>query len=91
MRKDLLFSDDIEFADGDFATGPSDEQHIEHILQSAPGHYKQHPLVGADITQMLGSGFGSAEKRQITIALQSDGYQLKSIKFSNDKIQIDAE
>ncbi len=91
MRKDLLFDEDIITADGDFVTGPSDEQHIEHILIAAPGHYKQSPLTGADVTKMLGGPFGGIQKRAITLALLADGYEVNDVSFINGELQIDTK
>ncbi len=91
MRKDILFEDDIIIEDGDLVVGDSDRQHIEHILVAAPGHYKQNPLVGANITQMLSGPIGLSEKQNIKKALQSDGYNAKNIIFNEGGIEIDAE
>jgi len=39
---DILFADDLVIKNGDFGVGPSDQQHIEHILFATPGQFKQH-------------------------------------------------
>ncbi len=91
MRKDLLFDNDIVTADGDFVTGLSDEQHIEHILIAAPGHYKQSPLTGADVTKMLGGPFGGIQKRAITLALLADGYEINDVSLINGELHIDTQ
>ncbi|MEO0075648.1 MAG: oxidase [candidate division WOR-3 bacterium] len=94
MRKDLLLDEnnDLKIENGDFVIGQSDQQHIELILRSAPGHWKQHPLIGADLTKMLNAPLSLYEKQQIKVALQADGYKVNNITFNdNGEVIVDVE
>jgi hypothetical protein len=48
MATDILLTTDNEFQfkNGDFLTGYSDDQHIQHHLTANPGNYLQHPFLG---------------------------------------------
>lgn len=89
--KDIMFDSDLVFESGDFKVDDSAEQHIQHILTAAPGHYKQYPLIGADVTKMLNGPVGLSEKIKIKTALNADGFTVKNIIFNQEGIQIDAE
>lgn len=75
MAKDILKSS--IFLNGDFNVGFSDEQHVEDILLTAPGHIKDAPLIGVNITNYMNAPFSpktSAElEREIRLQLQADG------------------
>ena len=61
MRNDILLQPDengiwdLDIQNGELVIGPSDQQHIEMILQSAPGHWREHPLLGADLEEEAGA------------------------------------
>lgn len=46
---------DLNIAGGDFTVGPSDVQHVEDIIESFAGMWKQNPLLGVGIKQFLNS------------------------------------
>lgn len=81
---------DIIIENGDFKKGNATYQHIKNILQAAPGHYRQFPLIGANIRTMLNGPMNGEIRRQIRIHLISDGYEVKDIKEVNGQIVIDA-
>lgn len=93
-RFDILLDDDGDLAigDGDFLIGPSDDQHVAHIVLSHPGFWRQHPLVGFGISSYLKKS--TADTRSfvagLKVALASDGYKARSIDlsrgFSNFKL-----
>ena len=67
---------------GDLVIGPSDQQHIEMILQSAPGHWREHPLLGADLEEMLNGPATLAELRaKVNIQMELDGYSADSVQL----------
>lgn len=96
MRKDILLDgeSDLNFHNGDFDIGQSDQQHIEHILEAQKGEYKASPLVGFGIVNYLkkSTKIKSDFKRDLKIQLDHDGYQNPSIDlsdgFDNLKIEI---
>jgi len=69
-RKDILMDEngDVYAKTGDFVIDASDDQHVQHILESAKGDYKQFPLIGANIMQLLNGKVGVEERRDIILA-----------------------
>jgi len=92
-RQDILLDDelDLRIEDGDFVVGNSTQQEIECLLRAAPGHYKQNPLLGANITQDLNGPMNGETRRRIRVALLADGFKIKDISTVNGVISIDAE
>lgn len=81
---------DLIIENGDFKKGNATSQHIRNILQAAPGHYRQYPVIGADINQVVNIGLDDSIKKQIRYHLKLDGYEVKDIKEVNGEIVIDA-
>lgn len=81
--KDILLNEgDLDFENGDFKNGLSDNQHITDIIQSSPGAYKQFPLCGVAIINYLNSsGAQNILNREIRVQLQTDGYTINDITF----------
>lgn len=77
---------DLLIQNGDFVLGSSDEQHIIDIINSMPGDWKEHPLLGVGlITYLNGSGNTQALERNIKTQLQADGYSVNNPDASFDK------
>ncbi|CAM2904448.1 hypothetical protein [Flavobacterium frigoris] len=86
MRQDILRDDTggLAFADGDFATGQSDQQHVEDILDLQPGELKEFPLVGFGAINYIKRTITAAEfKRDLKVQLNMDGYANPIIDISN--------
>ena len=83
---DILLNEDLAITnDGDIHIGFSDNQHIEHIMRAAPGHFMQHPTLGADITNKLnGSIDRAAIKKTIKKNLTADNMRLDELKVTNE-------
>lgn len=61
---------------GDFMIAPSDNQHIEDILSSEPGWWKEFVLVGASLRRLLKAKFNTQTvESTIKQQLEADGYQ----------------
>ncbi len=84
MAKDILKSS--IFLNGDFNIGFSDEQHIEDILMSAPGHIKNSPLTGVAIVKYINSPLSPATvsklEKDIKLQLTADGATSVSAKVN---------
>jgi len=76
-RQDIKLTDsqDIVIDSGDFKIIESDVQHVQDIINSYPGWWKQYPLLGVGI-QFYNAGPQSDDLilREIKIQLDSDGY-----------------
>lgn len=91
MVNDILLNDDGDLAvnqQGDLVVGYSDTAHIADILESEPGHYKQHPLVGAALHRYINAPLSPLQaralKRAIGIQLEYDGVDNVEVHFDNN-------
>jgi len=84
--QDFLQDDnDFKFANGDLVIGDSEADHIEDIIGSAPGEWKEFPLVGVNINQYIGSAGKESEiSRQVKLQLTGDGYSQLTVNTSRD-------
>jgi hypothetical protein len=89
-RTDILLNqdNDLLIAGGDLVTGLSDEQHIRHLLEAAPGHYKQHPMTGANAVAMVGGADQGGLRRDVRLQLLADGYSVSQIIIKDNTIHI---
>ncbi len=77
MRKDILLdqNNDLAIQNGDFVVGLSDPQHVDLILQTNPGEWKEFPQVGFGVKGYLKSVENTVKfKRNLRIQLNFDGY-----------------
>ncbi|AQY22970.1 hypothetical protein [Riemerella anatipestifer] len=94
MRKDILLDEDgdLNFHNGDFDIGQSDQQHIEHIIAAQKGEYKNFPFVGFGVINYLkGDTSKSDFKRDLKIQIENDGYSNPKIDLSEgfEKLNIE--
>lgn len=62
---------------GDLAIDYSDQNHIQDIIESTVGSWKEFPALGVGIKQYQGSAGKEQQIQQIiSLQLQSDGYQV---------------
>ena len=94
-RKDILFGIepggdgvDLLIRSGDFVTGPSDLQHVLHILEASAGQYRQWPVLGAAVRRMLNGAVTGTEKRDVSVHLRLDGYKAKGIRFDGSRMRV---
>jgi len=86
MRQDILREENgnLSFANGDFATGQSDQQHVEDILDLQPGEIKEFPLAGFGAINYIKRTITADEfKRDLKIQLNYDSYDNATIDTSN--------
>jgi hypothetical protein len=93
IAQDFLLDEnyDLLVVNGDFVIGVSDNQHIQDIIQSYIGWWKQFPLVGVGIQSYVNSnGQDQALARSIQIQLQSDGFTVQNpqVTINPDEITI---
>lgn len=92
MRQDILLNQngDLSILNGDFKIGQSDSQHIELILKTNPNDWKENPVVGAGLVNMLGGNITGFAKRNIQVQLEADGYSLDKITENENGINVTA-
>lgn len=90
IRIDTAFN--ILTTNGDFLVNDSDEDHVNLILNSYLGAYKEYPLVGLGIINYQSSSTNpQIIIRDMTVQLNADGYQVNKITNQPDfKFFIDA-
>ncbi len=94
-RTDILVDENnrLRIENGDFVVGPSDVQHVDHIITDSPGDFKQFPQLGFGVIRYLKSNVTPTRfKRNLRVQLMLDGYKNPKIDvkdgFENLKIEI---
>lgn len=79
-RSDIIQKDNDLYVNpltNDFDIGPSDTQHVNDIVISSPGWWKQWVTLGVNIYSYLkGKGVTQKAIQSIRLQLQSDGYRV---------------
>ena len=76
---------------GDFIIRDSDVAHIDNIVGTNAGEWKQYPLLGVGIINFLNGAAGlQVAKRQIQDQLENDGYDVEKIVRSGETVNIEA-
>ena len=95
QSKDLKLENNDIYIDpvkGDFLITESDTQHVQDIVNSFVGWWKEFPTIGVGIKKYLGASGGvQVVKRAIKIQLKSDGYRTDKIIVKGEKIFITGE
>lgn len=84
---------DIQFVNGDFRIEESDAQHVEHIVFTDKGQFRQYPLIGVGIGRLLNGSPNKVEiQQQIKLNLESDGYNVRSVSVGlSDGLDLDID
>lgn len=96
MREDFLLDENNDFAtaDGDFVTGPADDQNVELLLVLHKGELKESPTIGVGLSNFIGKQNTNVAdmKREIKVGLQADGYKVKKLNIeANGNFDLDYE
>ena len=73
--------------------GETTAQNQAIILQAFKGEFKEHPTLGAGISDILGDNETTGWRREIALQLEADGMKVNSVglDLKNNKLTIDAE
>ncbi|MBV7268366.1 hypothetical protein [Winogradskyella luteola] len=84
-------NDDIIIANGDLLIGESLTQEVSLILRVNQGEFKNDPLIGANLIQLVKTNVSNSElKKRVKLHLQRDGKDYNQIKdFINLKRQVE--
>ena len=93
-RQDFLLDADknILCLAGDFSTGESDAQHVELLVSSNKGMFKESPTVGAGLIRFLKRADTAIRemRREINVQLAADGYKMTDLAMDeNGEYQIE--
>lgn len=81
---------DLFIENGDFNLSNSEGQAISLLFLTGKGHWKDSANTGIALEQFVNSNEKNTAITQIRFGLESDGATVKSLKFINDKINLDA-
>ncbi len=92
----LLDGFDLVIDHGDFDFGPSDDQHIEHIVIASKGSYRQWPLMGVGLQRYFNGPDSKSVRvelaREISLKLEEDNFAPSVIDIPDfDNIRIIAD
>jgi hypothetical protein len=93
MAQDFLYDDnnDLLISNGDWAIGDSDMQHVQDLLLSFPGHYKNSPLSGVGLPAYQNGIMDRTIERTIKVALEADGATDKEVKLTENGLIVTAK
>ena len=95
--KDIRFDDAsgdlfINPLSGDFEIAESDTKHVEDIIQSFVGDWKQFPLLGVGIIRYSSSTSKlQSLLRNINVQLKGDGFKLDKVSIQEGQLYITGE
>ncbi|MDP3679778.1 MAG: oxidase [Flavobacterium sp.] len=90
---DFLLADDgdMTIANGDFLIGDSEAQDVELLITSSKGAWKEHPLIGVGIAQLVKTRATEVRiKRDINEQLMLDGFINIDIDIDYPDVHVDA-
>lgn len=79
---------DIELSGGTMATGETQFQEEYLVLASQKGEWKEHPLVGVGVADMVGDEDLRYWKREIMENLARVGIKIKGVSLNNGQLEI---
>ncbi len=91
---DILLDENGDLVDnnGDLAIGNSALQHLDLLLKSNKGDWKEYPLVGVDLNKSINSTLSlqntDAIVKQIKLQMEMDGFTGVKISGTADDMQI---
>jgi len=94
MAGDFLLDDegDVRIENGDFVIDDAEAQHVDDLIYSFKGDWKEHPLLGAEAQRQLKQGNSLTKlKKAIKTELENDGYSNVDVTIDGDEIYINAE
>lgn len=88
--KDVLLNEslDLSFANGDFVTGESNQQHEELLLLIQKGSLKVTPLVGVGIQDYINSAEIDAMLREVRHQFGLDGMEVQRVSWDDESKEL---
>lgn len=90
MAQDILIGDDMDLIieNGDIKLGLSDYQHVNNLMLSNKGEYKQYPILGIGIQKYQNCIIDKTIEQEIKLQLEIDGVKQKDVKLNDNGIMI---
>lgn len=79
---------DLLFENGDFSISDSEAQHIELILQSSQGQWKESPEMGANLHKAQSGVIDRFLNRDIRVQLEADGVEINDLIITEKGIEV---
>ena len=79
---------DLELSGGHLAVGEVLEQNQYLLLITHKGEWKEHPLVGVGIGDLVNDNDLAGWKREIAEALEQDGQVIEKLELTTDKLTL---
>lgn len=76
---------------GGVCVGDTTAQNTAFLLIAQKGELKEHPMLGAGISDIINDHDLSAWKRTIIETLEADGQQVNKIDIKNGELTIDSQ
>ena len=72
--------------DGDFVTRESSQQHVELLLKTNKGDWKENPQTGFGIDHYMKSSTAKLQEfeRNLKVELEADGFKNPEVNFGED-------
>lgn len=84
--KDITYTEDLLTKGGDFIVEESEQQHIQDIVFSSRGDFRQFPLVGVGITSTLNSNENiDVIRKRVKNQLNYDNFDVSEVELLEDK------
>lgn len=92
MKDCLLNADNnLLIERGDWLVADSNDQHIQLLLTSMPGEWKENPETGVGLSLSQHGAIDGFIKRTIAVQLEADGFKLNNLQITEKGISIDAK
>ena len=82
---------DLRIVDGRISLAETTPQNQTLILVAHKGEFKEHPMVGVGIADMVNDHDFSLWKREITNQLELDGQRVNKLNITSKGIELNAE
>lgn len=92
MANDILLDDSGKPREinGDFLVGESAKQEIKLILASCKGEWKENPMLGANIRELVKSRINVVKiKKAIRSQLEYDGFKKVKVNVNFPNVEVD--
>jgi len=83
---------DLLFLNGDLVVVESSQEHIEQIISSHKGDYRENPALGVDPQRHINEPVGKTNALLISIRkeLERDGFTVKQVKYDGEEVVVNA-